>query len=289
MKKILFLLIAAIILTTLFGCNGGTPNTDNPGTEASGTEDPAEKRKNTDINIEYDTESIVNANGDKSIEFSVKGKKYKYKENNLLILLVKNKTDTNYSVSVSVDFLDSTGKTLKSETQTFEGFATGYENFFAFEPGILFDNYTYEINVEEYTGECYAKDVDVWFGGLVETRFPDFKQLFIDGKLEDYTKYPTIKADRYYKSTTASVLDTSYKFILIDNTGEVYFTGIGGLRLQPYMTDVCNSEYLYQVHEDTLTWPENFTGDVIGICAMEYAKPPESMENPFQTDDKAEK
>ena len=73
MKKILFLLIAAIILTTLFGCNANTPNTDNPGTEV-----PAEKRKNTDINIEYDTESIVNANGDKSIEFSVKGKKYQY-------------------------------------------------------------------------------------------------------------------------------------------------------------------------------------------------------------------
>ena len=277
MKKILFLLITAIILTTLFGCNGGTPNTDNPRTE-----DPAEKRKNTDVPIEYDTESIVNANGDKSIEFSVKGKKYKYKENNLLILLVKNNTDTNYSVSVSVDFLDSTGKTLKSETQTFVGFATGYENFFAFEPGIPFDNYTYKINVEEYTDECYAKDVDVWFGGLVETRIPDFKQLFIDGKLEDYTKYPTIKADRYYKSTNTSVLDTSYKFILIDNTGEVYFTGIGGLRLQPYMTDACNSEYLYQVHEDTLTWPENLTGDIIGICAMEYAKPPEPTENPFE-------
>lgn len=278
MKKILFLLITAIILTTLFGCNGDTPNTDNPGTE-----DPAEKRKNTDVPIEYDTESIVNANGDKSIEFSVKGKKYKYKENNLLILLVKNNTDTNYSVSVSVDFLDSTGKTLKSETQTFEGFAAGYEKFFAFEPGIPFDNYTYKINVEEFTGECYTKDVDIWFGGLHEIVFPIIDRV---AELKDFTKYPSIIARRCYKSTnkSSSFLDTSYKFIIIDNTGEVYFTGRGGARVQPYV-EISNMEILYQVLEDTIIWPENLTGDVIGICAMEFAKPPE---NPFQTNGEAE-
>ena len=259
MKKILFLLIAAIILTTLFGCNGGTPNTDNPGTE-----DPAEKRKNTDVPIEYDTESIVNANGDKSIEFSVKGKKYNHKENNLLILLVKNNTDTNYSVSVSVDFLDSTGKTLKSETQTFEGFAAGYENFFAFEPGIPFDSYTCKINVEEYSGECYAQHVDVWFGELYE------RLTYRMDKYDDRTKYPTILAKSYYKNSSSNNLMASYNFILIDNTGEIFvILKSGSLFESGAKGDGYNNLHIAQFLEGDLVWPEELKENVLGICTIE--------------------
>ena len=95
--------------------------------------------------------------------FAVKAKKYTFEGNNLLLLYTENNTNNNYTVSVVVTYYDETGKSLKNETETFEGYAAGYQKYFLFNPGITFDSYTYKVIPEEYSGECYANYIDIEF------------------------------------------------------------------------------------------------------------------------------
>lgn len=95
--------------------------------------------------------------GNTTGEFVVNEKKYNYNDANLMVLNIENKTNKNFNVTINGQYLDAAGKTLKEETVTFEGFAAGWKNNFFFVPEIVFDRFTYTLQVEEFAGECLAQ------------------------------------------------------------------------------------------------------------------------------------
>ena len=149
MKKTALFLLTVILITTMFsGCESGnekpsvSPDTSNSETTAT-----------------QDENEIING-------ISVKAKKYDFKGNNVLILDTENTADKNYTVSVAVTYYDENKSPVKEETETFEGYAAGYQKYFLFNPEIAFDSYDYNITVEEYDGDCYASYIDIKFNNI---------------------------------------------------------------------------------------------------------------------------
>lgn len=94
--------------------------------------------------------------------FTVRDRKYTFEENDLVVLNVENGTNRNYSIKLHGKYLDENGNVLKEETQTFEGFAAGWKNYFLFRPEIKFDSFTYTLETKEFTGECVADKLEIY-------------------------------------------------------------------------------------------------------------------------------
>lgn len=253
MKKYLsVLLLISLLLVSMVSCNNVETPQNNPSDTTATNSDSTPVF--TDSIKDYDMVDDSSTEG-----FIIKAKKYKYEDNNVLLLNVKNTTKTNYSVSVSVDFCDSTGNTVKTESQTFEGYAAGYEKLFLFEPQITFDSYTYKVTVEEYTGECYAQHVDVWFDKLYE------EFMYIDPS--DVTKHPTAYARCNVNNLSGTDLIMKGKFVLIDNTGKIFkITSLNGkISITTQYKDV---EVSYSRENDTAL-TEELKGKVSGICIID--------------------
>lgn len=112
----------------------------------------------------YDSESHIAVSGNESgtssggdAGFIVRDRKYDYEGNNLVVLNVENQTNKNYSITINGQYLDGNGNILKEESKTFEGVAAGWKNNFFFVPEIPFERFTYSLDAEEYTGECFAR------------------------------------------------------------------------------------------------------------------------------------
>lgn len=114
---------------------------------------------------EFDSESYIPVSGTdnqpgngSATGFVVRDREYDYRDgdNRLIVLQVENQTDKNYTITINGQYLDKNGSILKEENQTFEGFEAGWKNYFFFVPEIPFERFTYTLETEEYSGECYA-------------------------------------------------------------------------------------------------------------------------------------
>ncbi len=89
--------------------------------------------------------------------FSVKDKKYDYKNANVSILHIENKSQQAYTITITGTFKDSSGKVLKTESKTFEGFPVGWKNYFVFQPGIKYSSVSWDIKADLFSNETVAK------------------------------------------------------------------------------------------------------------------------------------
>lgn len=114
---------------------------------------------------DYDSVSAVAPDdGQISGEITVKDKKYVFEGKDVVILDVQNGTDTDLSITINGTYLDESGNVLLTETQTFDQFYSGYQNYFLFNPKINFDKFTYTVESEQATEECFMKNVVVQAG-----------------------------------------------------------------------------------------------------------------------------
>ena len=99
--------------------------------------------------VSFDEESrivIENSETDQISELLIKEKKYTFEGKDLVVLDVTNITGSSLSVTINVSFFTKNGKTVKTQTQTFDQFYSGYQNYFIFEPKIKFDHFTYTVS-----------------------------------------------------------------------------------------------------------------------------------------------
>ena len=102
-------------------------------------------------------------------EVVVSGEKYTYNNEDILLLCVENQTNKNYDVTIIVHYFDAAGIEIKSQKQTFTGLASGYQNYFLFQPNSTFDAYTHTMELEEIDSEeCYAEQITATFVELRE-------------------------------------------------------------------------------------------------------------------------
>ena len=148
-KKILALaLIIPLALSLLVGCSG------NEGT--AGTISDFESR--THIGVSTPDESEDTSREPLTGDFVVSEKKYDYKDANIMLLYVENQTNRHYNVTIKGKYLDENGETIQEETQTFEGFASGWANHFVFYPRKAFASFTYSVDTVEYVPEEHTCD-----------------------------------------------------------------------------------------------------------------------------------
>ena len=258
-KAITFLLALLLCLTTLVGCN--TPQTP----DDSNTPEPPK-----DVIDDYDNENEIDTVG----KFVAKDKTYAYQGNNVTIIKLENQSEVNCTVTIHAKFLSADETVLKTETQSFEGFPAGWQNYFVFMPGMKYDTMEYTLDIEQYTGEMYFTSTSGYvLGEVYEIGVPLYEKMAIG----DYEKYSAISA-RFV--STGMPKTPYYKrliHVVFDNTGEIaeihtqhgpFYSEDdgkkGGLDVIVYTPPVAT--------KDPLDWPEELDGGVTGIVGILQAE-----------------
>ena len=252
-KAFTFLLALLLCLTTIVGCN--TPQTPQTPDDTN-TPEPLE-----DVIDDYDNENEINTVG----KFVAKDKTYAYQGNNVTIIKLENQSEVNCTVTIHAKFLSADETVLKTETQSFEGFPAGWQNYFVFMPGMKYDTMEYTLDIEQYTGEMYftSKSKCV-LGEIYEDKWP-LREKLAHG---DYGKYSIIGAafdavdmpkTPYYKRTISVVFDNTGEIVVI-HTQRGQLSGEGHYDVQVYAPPVPTKE--------SLDWPEELDGGVTGIVGI---------------------
>jgi len=252
-----------------------------------------QKDVDTDYTIEsYDAESRVQIGQTESAAsdaqhasvpesnagtFLVKDKTYTYGGYDVVLLDITNETATNYTVTIDMTYYDEQGGELGAETQSFEQFIAGYQNFFVFNPQIPFADYSYSVSTEEYTGEVFVTAFDYRFEGLEETRMPITEEQY----KENFTYYPTIIAKFTYSSTHYEKRGAMLTMLLFNDKNELAHIIDYTPYIEPgwelgvhYKTPI-----IYQTMEEMPTWPEQYQGEIRAIFCLKgfnYPPPPPS-------------
>lgn len=195
-------------------------------------------------------------------ELTVKEKKYTFEGTDLMLLEITNETDKNCSVTVNGSYLDKDGNVLKTETQTFDQFAVGYQNFFLFRPEFQFEKFTYTVEAEATDTIMHASKMQASLADIYEQKVPNL-ELATQG---DDRLYPTIIAYFEYLKNTDEVLDVRSTWVLFNEKDEI----IAIVPIGTYLRDELEGQQypLYTTTEDTLVWPEDFKGNVRAIHVL---------------------
>lgn len=182
-------------------------------------------------------ETTNNTSGDEPTQtmgqFVLKEKKYDYNGANVSIVNVENKSGKAYTITITAKFKDKTGKELKSESITFEGFDSGWKNSFFFEPGIKYDSVSFGLKAKEYTEKIKVKFYPD------EGSYCSLTQTFVDSnnvahfwkETEDCELRLAIAGHVKHKSLGYSgdkLLEYTRRFAIIDSYGNlIILTNVG--------------------------------------------------------------
>ncbi len=284
MKKALSLTIAAIIcLMALCGCSGSSNDVEAPSANISydeesyfipsGTSDPSESRDDRSDGFEVKLAKYdYNTYAERKL---AKGKSGPYKDVSIAILDITNKTDKHYSVTIHGNYLDKDGNVLMTETQEWDQFASGWQKYFLFRPGMAFDKFTYTIETAEFEGDCWKTKISSTFLGLE-------KNEAAPSRADSHIKVEALVA------VTRNDYDISEMFsagilymILFDEAGQVIGVYHDGLKDNinapsriPNYDRVSRDNFIYFSDQDgdgTFDeWPEMFRGNVTGIFVYSW-------------------
>ena len=294
MKKILSLILLAVMLTSIFTSCGNIPDNTTTTTTQNGQTSPSGGNPSggnpSGGNPSGDNPSGGNPSGDNQMGdydsivtdkgFEIKGKKLSYTKGNknALILNVKNTTDKNYSITLTVNYFASDGvEVIKTEKKTFKGFASGYDRYFIFQPEISYDKYSCSIELTEYSGECLEQYIDVF---EVKTRYIKHHWLGYSDDKGNAVWGEAITAQILYKSTYSEPLWVYGYFIILDKNGNIYFDSksigscFSGLvekgREYADAAEICNPDGNKLQSTGKVAWPDELVGDITFITYVEY-------------------
>lgn len=253
MKRIIaFSLTVVLLVIALMGCE--ETSTDNASKIAPIESYDEESR------VFIDTASVApdnSAQSPSSGSFLVKEKKFVYFENDLVLLDITNETEINYTVTIIGKYLDANGNVLKTETQSFEGFAANYQTYFLFMPKINFANFSYEIDVQPFDGECPASEINI-----------------LDGKrrIDKWTTQQTMHqliTSIEYQNKSNHPLTAALTCILFDKNGDIYYICMPGIKEAGAGETAGPSIKMYvQYSENDFVYPERLNNDYVEILAF---------------------
>lgn len=200
--------------------------------------------------------------------FRIKYKKYRYMEKDLVILSLENNTAKNYSVTVTGSYYDANKNLLQTETHSFEGIASGCQNYFLFAPNMIFDTFQYTLDYSEYQGECLTAGLTAKFSELREEWWP------LAQVTGDYiTEYPYINASILYQNSGKAGVCISAVGIAFDENGNILdIEAQGSIAVDVGKTASSAMTLYYELTADDFTWPERFKGQVTAIVVLVDAK-----------------
>lgn len=173
-----------------------------------------------------DTAPQVSAPTGQQSGIIAKAEKYEYKGEDVMLIHVENRSDKDYILTVEGHFFDESGNELRTRTETFVGFPSGYQNYFLLQPGTRFDSFEYEITTEIYRYKTLADHLTLptaieyftspaWLNG--SDVIPS------DVKLDPSKLYAGIWVHPFpYVNTYSRPLKLSGYFIMFDKNGEIH-------------------------------------------------------------------
>ena len=200
--------------------------------------------------ISVDTSGDASASGDTSKapptgDFVVSEKKYDYKDANLMLLYVENQTNRHYNVTINGKYLDENGETIKEESQTYEGFPSGWSNHFIFYPKMAFDSFTYTVDTEEYvpdeltcdeSGTPYASFIDFTYEKKL---YWTYGGKFVQDGDDPYAATEEVRRlDFDYtmkNSHPTTMISSEFHMLLLDEDGNIYATSFDASELNNEM------------------------------------------------------
>lgn len=221
----------------------------------------------------YPNESGNDESGESQNErIALKDKKYTFEGKDLIIINAHNKTVNNYEITVTGSYLDKNGNVLKTETQTFDQFATGYQHYFLFKPEINFEKFTYTLEVEETTAKMYVNDIEFVFAGLEEAFWP------VDELAEkgDFTPHPMILSLFGYKNISEDKslgITVEGNVVLFNEKNEI--VAIYDMRSRVFNTGETDfaTHPIYHTLEEKLVWPDELNGEIRPLHATTKVDP----------------
>lgn len=268
MKKA-FVLIAVLLLSlsVLFACEKtdtdyNISNFDSESRFQVEIEPDNNTSQGNDNNTEASRVEIQNAT------FLVKDKKYVYKENDVVLLDITNETEQNLSITITMTYFDEAGEALKTEERFFEQFAAGYQNYFLFNPDMVFDTYSYTISACAFDGEVIINKYEFKFVGLEETRSLanyDENMNMLPNPENKY--YPTLEARVTFSSTHTVKMYVGVDMLLFNEQDELVAICKFGPPISPKLEigKECKNAVLYQTKVETMVWPEQYVGDIRAV------------------------
>lgn len=225
----------------------------------------------------YDAESkiIVSQPLDAEISdepsFLVKEKQYAFGENGLTILDITNQSGADYSITVTGVYYNESGEILATETQRFDGFASGYQNYFVFDPGAPFADFSYTVEAEPFDGTAYAKDVSAV---MVDTYTQD--TIDTDKALAgDFSKFPTLYARFTYQNESSVRLQATFALVLYNENDEIVacfdYTPVMEPNT-PFDTDF-KSWKLHQLSDGETEFPAKYDGTIRAVIGLKSVAP----------------
>lgn len=242
---------------------------------------PEEHNAESLVPIEkYDNEITIHPeNGDSKGEkeehpkaITLKDKKCAYNGTDLVILNVENKTEQNYEIAISGTYLAKDGHVLQTETQTFDQLAVNYQHYFLFNPGIVFDKFTYTVEVHATDARMYINDIEFVFSGLQEAYWP-IDHLADSG---DLTPHPSIQSLFGYKNIGEDKslgITVEGTVVLFNDSNEI----ITIYQMRSCVFNTGKTDYatqqIYYTLEEELIWPETFKGEIRPLHATTKVVP----------------
>lgn len=233
-------LVFAVWLIVLCGC-------------AAGNSDFAEE----DPITEYDSVQNVKVEGVGG-HFTVREKKYTFGEGDLMILRADNATGKNCSIEIEGTYKKADGSAVKKETKEFRDFSADDSNYFFFDPGIPFDDFSYEITLLD------ADAMDLSGCWLFSTHA--YADCFDGSCPEEY------KDDVIFKSTMScrfppENLNIDLEVLTFDNEGEpVNISRAGRAVVTSDLHTLAND--LCEVSDGKYIIPERLRGDLRCVTSM---------------------
>lgn len=229
-----------------------------------------------DIISEFDTSDNITIDGS---QFEIKEKKYSYNEQDVIILNIKNGSSKNYNISIDGSYIDESGKTIKSETKTLNGIASGYSSHLLFQPEITFHDFSYTLTVEECGDECYLSKVVpqawneedaifmAWQGPMGIDDLKDYYQLFT----RFYCKNESDKA--LIVKGVAILMTDDDQILAINNWGYDRFAVSETASIDVLLYKSEDNE----ITQDKESWPANFQKKLTLLVIPTEAIPEEEM------------
>ena len=219
--------------------------------------------------VSFDEESrivIENSETDRISELLIKEKKYTFEGKDLVVLDVTNITGSSLSVTINVSFFTKNGKTVETQTQTFDQFSAGYSNNFLFAPNMAFDKFEYRVETSEAGGPFYADKLEYKYNGLREMPYYIPEQIAKD----DYTMYPAVLASFSYKYTGDAPVQADIKWLLVNESGQIVYIAEKsriidvGQGFDRYFDTV-----VFYTLESELVWEDEWKGDIQAIPILQ--------------------
>ena len=243
----------------------------NEGSETAISEEPPESS---------DDESFGNVTSEEEFRptggIIVKQKKYDYNGNHVVIMTVENQTKQDYTITIKGSYFEANGTMIQQENKTFKGFASGYQNYFIFNPGMQFDLFEYTLTTESFDGIAFSKYLKTMDPVRITTG-----KTFINGTGGFFDKaHVAVSASFQVANTYDKELFYSAEFVVFDNKGGIYYidSTLQESSAVPVESGRSPTEYRigrYIIYTDVL-WedkssfvlPDELQGDVIGIVCV---------------------